>query len=153
MSRVTEKHKIDDEDAGQLKFGGVRPHRHGRLLTGSDGHADFADQATQSNMLTISEVRLLLDNIPQNHVPDNAIYNKTRDYVDTFARFNDPEVVAAVRQSLPADDFHFYETVQLANLCPMESEEAKALIPSIKMEDDALQAHLDELANIRKHQG
>ncbi|GAA5972157.1 hypothetical protein JCM11641_002522 [Rhodosporidiobolus odoratus] len=137
MSRVTDKNKGDDEDAAQLKFG-----------------PNFQDEDTQGNMLSISEVKLLIDNIAANdplRVPDNAIFNKTREYVETFARFHEQHVVANVRESMP--DFHVYETVQLMNLCPMESEEAKALIPSLKMEDEPLQTHLDNLSTHRKHQG
>ncbi|GAA5916003.1 hypothetical protein JCM6882_003493 [Rhodosporidiobolus microsporus] len=135
MSRVTDKHKADDEDAGQLKFG-----------------ASFQDTATQQNMLTISEVKLLLESLDPTKVPDNAIFNKTRDYVETFARFHSGEVVETVRKSLPNPEFAWYETVQLVNLCPMEAEEAKALIPSLKMDDETLQQHLDELSTARKQQ-
>ncbi|BGP17668.1 hypothetical protein JCM10213_003572 [Rhodosporidiobolus nylandii] len=135
MSRVTAKHGADEEDVSQLKFG-----------------SSFQDDDTQRNMLTISEVKLLLENLEPGTVPDNAIFNKTRDYVDTFARFHDQNTVAAVRDSLPHPEFQWYESVQLINLCPMESEEAKALIPSIKMDDEELQAHLNDLATARKNQ-
>ncbi|GAA6028609.1 hypothetical protein JCM8097_007308 [Rhodosporidiobolus ruineniae] len=136
MSRVTDKHKGDEEDAAQLKFG-----------------SGFQDEITLRNMLTISEVKLLLSTIEAGQVPDNAVFNKTRDYVDTFARFHNPEVVSTARDSLPPHEFQTYEAVQLMNLCPMEAEEAKALVPSLKMEDDKLQSHLDNLANHRKQQG
>jgi len=33
-------------------------------------------------------------------------------------------------RSLPEDQLKFYEIAQLINLCPADSEEAKALIPS-----------------------
>ncbi|GAA5825016.1 hypothetical protein JCM11251_006064 [Rhodosporidiobolus azoricus] len=136
MSRVTDKHKADDEDAGQLKFG-----------------SSFSDDVTQQNMLTISEVKLLLESLKADQVPDNAIFNKTREYVETFARFNEAETVDTVRKSLPNPEFAWYEMVQLVNLCPMEAEEAKALIPSLtKMDDDTLQQHLDELSIARKQQ-
>ncbi|GAA5999582.1 DNA-directed RNA polymerase II subunit RPB4 [Rhodotorula paludigena] len=139
MSRVTDRHKADDEDVAQLKFG-----------------ASFTDGETQ--MLSISEVRLLLDGIERSAeengkaAPDTAVYNKTKDYVNTFARFRDNDLAEAVRGGLPAPDFHEYESVQLMNLCPMEAEEAKALVPSLKMDDETLQQHLSELTNARKGQ-
>ncbi|GAA5867871.1 hypothetical protein JCM8547_003401 [Rhodosporidiobolus lusitaniae] len=136
MSRVTDKHKADDEDASALRFGST-----------------FQDEESQTAMLTISEVKLLLENIEaQGKVPDSTVYNKTKEYVETFARFHDYEVVQTVRNSLPQPEFQSYEVVQMINLCPMESEEAKALIPSIKVDDEPLQQHLDDLAAHRKQQ-
>ncbi|KAK4705339.1 DNA-directed RNA polymerase II subunit RPB4, partial [Phenoliferia sp. Uapishka_3] len=47
-----------------------------------------------------------------------------------------------------------FELAQLANLCPLEAEEAKALIPSLlEKDDDELQALLLEIASFRKFQG
>jgi hypothetical protein len=96
-----------------------------------------------------------------------------KEYELTFPFF--PSFLLFVPNSiLPHPDFQFYETVQLINLCPMESEEAKALIPrcvsslppldllrqflilrlrcSLKTDDDSLQQHLDELSAHRKQQ-
>ncbi|GAA5872019.1 hypothetical protein JCM21900_000176 [Sporobolomyces salmonicolor] len=133
MSRITAR-APEDEDASQLKFG-----------------PEFGQYAVQERSLTISEVRIILDNME--HKPDNAIFQKTQDYVDTFARFHAGEVVEAVRESLPSDKFKFYEIAQLINLCPADAEEAKALVPSVTMDDDTLQQHLNDLAMHRKHQG
>lgn len=66
-------------------------------------------------MLTISEVKLVLESL--DNPPDNAcvplsprrlpreltlslcsVYNKTKDYVDTFARFYDHETASNVRR-------------------------------------------------------
>ncbi|BGO92709.1 hypothetical protein NBRC10512_000762 [Rhodotorula toruloides] len=133
MSRVTDRHKPDDEDASRLKF-----------------PQSFGDEDTQRNMLTISEVKLVLESL--DNPPDNAVYNKTKDYVDTFARFYDHETASNVRSSFPNPPFQFFEQVQLVNLCPMEAEEAKALVPSIQVEDDQLQQYLDDMTRARKAQ-
>lgn len=47
-----------------------------------------------------------------------------------------------------------FEMSQLANLCPETTEEAKTLIPSIatKIDDDVLQALLDQLGESRRLQ-
>ncbi|GAA5852114.1 hypothetical protein JCM9279_005062 [Rhodotorula babjevae] len=158
MSRVTERHKPDDEDASQLKF-----------------PSGFNDEDTQRHMLTISDVKVLLevtemtaqaegkaipDNppllkltlAPSSTGPTRSVYNKTKDYVSTFARFPDQEIAHQARNDVPEENFQFYEQVQLVNLCPMEAEEAKALIPSIKMDDEQLQGFLDNLTLTRKNQ-
>ncbi|GAA5904821.1 hypothetical protein JCM8208_001367 [Rhodotorula glutinis] len=141
MSRVTERNKPDDEDASQLKF-----------------PAGFNDEDTLRHMLTISDVKVLLEvtemtaQAEGKPIPDNPVYNKTKDYVSTFARFPDQEIAHQARSDVPEENFQFYEQVQLVNLCPMEAEEAKALIPSIKMDDEQLQGFLDNLTLTRKNQ-
>ncbi|GAA5987526.1 hypothetical protein JCM10908_001991 [Rhodotorula pacifica] len=138
MSRVTDRNKPDDEDAAALKLG---PH--------------FSDADTAQNMLTLAEVKLLLGQIEESgRYPDNAVFNKTKEYVNTFSRFEGAEMAAAARTTVPQGEgeFQYFEQVQLINLCPMEAEEAKALIPSIKMDDDRLQEHLNTLTLQRKSQ-
>ncbi|GAA6062883.1 hypothetical protein JCM10212_002105 [Sporobolomyces blumeae] len=135
MSRITSRVKPEDEDASQLKFG-----------------PEFDKEAVQERSLTISEVKVILDQIEAHKQPDNAVFKKTQDYVETFARFLTPEVSDAVRTSLPGENFKYYEIAQLINLCPADSEEAKALIPSIQMDDETLQTHLTNLAMLRKAQ-
>ncbi|KWU41553.1 hypothetical protein RHOSPDRAFT_22837 [Rhodotorula sp. JG-1b] len=138
MSRVTDRNKPDDEDAALLKLG---PY--------------FSDADTAQNMLTLAEVKLLLSRIEDNgRYPDNPVYNKTKEYVNTFSRFEGAEMAAAARTTVPQGEgeFEYFEQVQLINLCPMEAEEAKALIPSIKMDDDRLQEYLNTLTLQRKSQ-
>ncbi|GAA5958917.1 hypothetical protein JCM5350_007076 [Sporobolomyces pararoseus] len=135
MSRITSRVKPEDEDASQLKFG-----------------PEFEQQSVQEKTLTISEVKVILDSIDPEKQPDNSVFKKTQEYVDTFARFPTPEVSDAVRTSLPEEQLKFYEIAQLINLCPADAEEAKALIPSIKLDDEVLQSYLNDLAIIRKNQ-
>jgi len=89
------------------------------------------------------------------------VYNKTLEYVKTFAKFNTTDSASAVREcvffisnqnmSLDRKNLCFFflfffgctfsrtlrrepaltqfETAQIANLCPADSEEAKSVIP------------------------
>ncbi|POY72171.1 hypothetical protein BMF94_4808 [Rhodotorula taiwanensis] len=154
MSRVTDRNKPDDEDAAQLKLG---PRGHSGWITDASEMrcTDFSDPDTVVNMLTLAEVKLLLSQIEDSgRAPDNPVFTKTKDYVSTFSRFEGAEMAAAARTTVPQGDgeFEYFEQVQLINLCPMEAEEAKALIPSIKMDDDKLQEHLNTLTLQRKSQ-
>jgi len=83
---------------------------------------------------------------------NGSVYNKTLEYVKTFAKFNTTDSASAVRECV--DYFHFatfhgshpfflipsrtlrrepnltqFETAQIANLCPADAEEAKSIIP------------------------
>jgi DNA-directed RNA polymerase II subunit RPB4 len=82
------------------------------------------------------------------------VYNKTLEYVKTFAKFNTTDSASAVREILRREpELTQFETAQIANLCPADAEEAKSIIPSlVKIEDDRLQALLDEIQAMRKFQ-
>ena len=66
---------------------------------------------------------------------------KTREYLNTFARFKTTEAIHAVERYIVFEgdidgrvlrndpDLHKFEVAQLGSLCPEESEEAKTLIP------------------------
>lgn len=99
--------------------------------------------------LVISEVRILLEK--REKVADNLVYKNTLDYVSNFARFKTEDECAAVRKALQKDSsLRQFEIAQLANLCPNDAEEAKALIPSLQArDDDVLQLQLNELAALR----
>ena len=85
-----------------------------------------------------------------------SVYNKTLDYVKTFAKFNTTDSASAVREYVVHHSgkrvilihFHFspllaqlhrtlrreseltqFETAQIANLCPADAEEAKSIVP------------------------
>ena len=84
-----------------------------------------------------------------------SVYNKTLEYVKTFAKFNTTDSASAVRECVNyshlaifhgSHPFLFYfiipsrtlrrepnltqfETAQIANLCPADAEEAKSIIP------------------------
>ncbi|KAK4048845.1 RNA polymerase B [Microbotryomycetes sp. JL221] len=79
----------------------------------------------QKGCLTISEVKILLEQLGKKS--DNAVFT----------------------ESGLAD----FEQVQIVNLCPATSEEAKALIPSLaERDDDILQQFLNQIAALRKFQ-
>ncbi|PLW07668.1 hypothetical protein PCANC_09547 [Puccinia coronata f. sp. avenae] len=99
--------RIQEEDASQLKLG-----------------PDF----NEAGCLSISEVKLLLEQRAK--ATDTAVYKKTQEYVNQFARFNSTDSAQAARQILSKDtDLKQFEAAQLASLCPEEAEEAKSLIP------------------------
>ncbi|KAL8280875.1 hypothetical protein RQP46_006879 [Phenoliferia psychrophenolica] len=123
----------DDEDAAQLKLG-----------------PEFQNE---EQTLTISEVKILLGR-RENVTTDNPVYKKTLDYVQAFSRFHEEETVRNVRATLSDRELKPFELAQIANLCPLESDEAKALIPSLtEKDDDELQSLLNEIASYRKFQG
>ncbi|KAI0954840.1 hypothetical protein AcW1_006612 [Taiwanofungus camphoratus] len=130
--RLRHRPQVEDEDASVLKLG-----------------AEF----NNAGCLLISEVKYLLENRDKD-APDTAVYNKTLDYVKTFAKFNTTDSTSAVREALRREPaLTQFETAQIANLCPADAEESKSVIPSlVKIDDDRLQALLDEIQTMRKFQ-
>lgn len=130
--RLQRRTQTEDEDAASLKLG-----------------AEF----NNAGCLLISEVKLLLDHRRDN-APDTAVYNKTLEYVKTFAKFNTAESATAVRETLRREpQLTQFETAQLANLVPADVDEAKSIVPSlVKIDDDRLQGLLDEVQTLRKFQ-
>ncbi|KIY71890.1 hypothetical protein CYLTODRAFT_368537 [Cylindrobasidium torrendii FP15055 ss-10] len=122
----------EEEDAATLKLG-----------------PDFQN----AGCLLISEVKYLLEN-KDREPPDTAVYTKTLEYVKTFAKFSSTDSAGAVREILRREaQLSQFEIAQIANLCPATSEEAKSIIPSlVKVDDDRLQALLDEIQIMRKFQ-
>jgi len=128
------RHKAqqEEEDAAALKLG---------------------PEFNNAGCLLISEVKYLLENRDKD-APDTVVYNKTLEYVKTFAKFNTTDSASAVREILRREpELTQFETAQIANLCPADAEEAKSIIPSlVKIEDERLQALLDEIQAMRKFQ-
>ncbi|KAI0704139.1 RNA polymerase II [Earliella scabrosa] len=115
----------------------------------------LGSEFNNAGCLLISEVRYLLEHRPsEKAAPDTAVYNKTLDYVKTFAKFDKPEAAAAIRETLRRESaLTQFEIAQIANLCPVTAEEAKSIIPSlVKIDDDKLQPLLDEIQTMRKFQ-
>ncbi|KAK4049528.1 RNA polymerase B [Microbotryomycetes sp. JL201] len=133
MSLRHARNKQDDEDATQLKFG-----------------PEFSGDV-QKGCLTISEVKILLEQLGKKS--DNAVFKKTHDYVTTFARLDDSETSQSARTVFVESELADFEQVQIINLCPATSEEAKTLIPSLaERDDDMLQQYLNQIAALRKFQ-
>ncbi|KAH7101808.1 HRDC-like protein [Auriculariales sp. MPI-PUGE-AT-0066] len=102
--------------------------------------------------LLISEVQILLEHKKDN-APDTAVYNKTLDYVRTFSKFSTQENAQQVRMTLQQAGLTQFETAQIANLVPVDVDEAKSVIPSLsKLEDDRLQELLDQVQSLRRFQ-
>ncbi|KAK8756231.1 hypothetical protein V5799_001063 [Amblyomma americanum] len=79
---------------------------------------------------------------------------KTLGYCQRFSRFKNRETISAVRQLLAQKKLHRFELAQLANLCPDNPEEARALVPSLegRFEDDQLRQILDDIQTQRSFQ-
>ncbi|EGG04256.1 uncharacterized protein MELLADRAFT_89474 [Melampsora larici-populina 98AG31] len=126
------KGRLQEEDASQLKLG---------------------PEFDAAGCLSISEVKLLLEQ--RDKPADTAVYKKTQEFVNQFARFSTTDSAQAARQILSKDQtLKPFELAQLASLCPEEAEEAKSLIPSLAAkDDDALQAILNEISGLKRYQG
>ncbi|CAO3658626.1 unnamed protein product [Umbelopsis vinacea] len=88
--------------------------------------------------------------------PQTNVLQKTMNYVQAFSRFTNRDSVREVRGLLAKDsNLSQFEIAQLANLCCDDSEEAKALIPSLhnKIDDDRLQELMNQMLTIKKFQG
>lgn len=87
--------------------------------------------------------------------PDaSEVLKKTLEYLDTFARFRDPDICAEVESFMKRKDYedketalHPFEIAQLGSLVCDEAEEAKTLIPSLanKRTDEELTELLNQL--------
>ncbi|KDQ12986.1 hypothetical protein BOTBODRAFT_160896 [Botryobasidium botryosum FD-172 SS1] len=132
MASRSRRNQQEEEDADALKLG---------------------YEFNNAGCLLISEVKYLLE-VRHTAAPDTPVFNKTLDYVRTFAKFNTSDTASAVREALKREPaLTQFETAQIANLCPVDAEEAKNLIPSlVKLEDDRLQVLLDEVQAMRKFQ-
>ncbi|KAG6897810.1 hypothetical protein C0992_010614 [Termitomyces sp. T32_za158] len=136
--RLRHRPNTEEEDASALRLG---------------------PEFNNAGCLLISEVKYLLENRDKD-APDTVVYNKTVEYVKTFAKFNTTDSASAVRETLRRETaLTQFETAQIANLCPADAEEAKSIIPSstrpkslVKIDDDRLQALLDEIQTMRKFQ-
>ncbi|KZS94651.1 hypothetical protein SISNIDRAFT_453601 [Sistotremastrum niveocremeum HHB9708] len=132
--RLHRRAQIEEEDAAALKLG---------------------PEFNNAGCLLISEVKFLLEHRDDTRdAPDNAVYNKTVEYVNTFTKFNSADAASAVRETLRRESLLTqFETAQIANLCPAEADEAKSCVPSlVKIDDDRLQSLLDEIQTMRKFQ-
>eukprot|EP00743_Colponemidia_sp_Colp-15_P007204 GILK01007779.1.p1 GENE.GILK01007779.1~~GILK01007779.1.p1 ORF type:complete len:131 (-),score=31.88 GILK01007779.1:104-496(-) len=125
----------EEEDAAELKLG-----------------PDF----TNAKCLMNSEIAIVLEHRQANPgVEDieNPVFDKTLAYVNRFNRYRNKEAVKQVRELLQKKNLEDFEIAALGNLNPEDAEEAKSLIPSLsrRVEDDSLNAILDDLRNFRKY--
>ncbi|KAI4188217.1 MAG: hypothetical protein LQ346_005363 [Caloplaca aetnensis] len=107
--------------------------------------------------LTISEARVLINAVVSHRrahkneaEPENL--TKTRDYLEIFARFKQPEALEAVERMLMAKtELEAFERSQLGTLCLDSADEARTLIPSLsnKISESDLQELLDDIVKLR----
>ncbi|XP_022090140.1 DNA-directed RNA polymerase II subunit RPB4-like [Acanthaster planci] len=120
----------------------------------------FPKEFEQAETLLNSEVRMLLEHRKQQNESQeeeqelSEVFMKTLNYTERFSRFKNRETIADVRGLLQQQKLHKFELASLANLCPENAEEAKALTPSLegRFEDDELQEVLDNIQTKRSFQ-
>uniref|UniRef100_T1J3Q6 DNA-directed RNA polymerase II subunit RPB4 n=1 Tax=Strigamia maritima TaxID=126957 RepID=T1J3Q6_STRMM len=120
----------------------------------------FPKEFENAETLLISEVHMLLDHRKtQNESAEEEqelsdVFMKTLNYTQRFSRFKNRETISAVRSLLTQKKLHKFELAQLANLCPDNPEEAKALVPSLegRFEEDELSQILDDIQTKRSFQ-
>lgn len=145
-------------------------------------HLIFGPELTPSSTthcLILSEVAILLEacqaqrqteEMSSLHLPPpTPVFLKSHQYVTTFGKIRNREVIRELRQALlthnhPQNNnynnssrssndstvnvLHEFEAIQLANLGPKTTEEARTLIPSLtpaRIEDYELQRVIDEV--------
>jgi len=129
---------------------------HRRAQKDEEEDADFLKLGSEFNnagCLLISEVKSLLE-LRATQPPDNQVYSKTVRYVNEFSKFGSRDTILALREIFKQqEELTQFEVAQIANLCPSDIEEARNCIPSlVKLNDDKLQALLDEVQALRKFQ-
>ncbi|ORX64406.1 hypothetical protein K493DRAFT_9798, partial [Basidiobolus meristosporus CBS 931.73] len=84
----------------------------------------------------------------------SVFFKKPVNYVQQFSRFTNRDTVREVRQLLSKQQLEQFEMAQIANLVCEDSDEAKALVPSLtaRKDDDGLQALLNEMLTLKKFQ-
>ncbi|KAM5570330.1 DNA-directed RNA polymerase II subunit 4 [Rosa sericea] len=128
----------EDEDASELKIG-----------------EDFL----KAKCLMNSEVAILLEHrydqmkqMSGDSTPLPQVLEKSLQYVKRFSRFTNQGSVKQVRDRYQLAEF---ELAVIGNLCPETVEEAKAIVPSLKIkgrghDDEAVERLLNDLLMIKK---
>lgn len=110
--------------------------------------------------LLISEVHMLLEHRKmQNESAEDEqefseVFMKASTYTDRFGKFKNKETISAIRNLLVQKKLHKFELAAIANLCPVTTDEAKSLIPSLegRFEEEELQFLLDDIHTKRSIQ-
>jgi len=119
-------------------------------------HRDFKGAEALMN----AEALLLIDSASQLlDESQKEMVNKTSEYLEQYMKYGTGEQgvedVKAVREKLEAKGFTQHEVAMLANMCFESTDEAKALLPSLKgqfpdgEDDEELQSILDEIKLMR----
>jgi len=120
----------------------------------------FPKEFENGETLLVSEVQMLLEHRKsQNEQAEDEqelseVFMKTLNYCQRFTKFKNRETITAVRNLLMQKKLHKFELASLANLCPDNPDEAKALIPSLegRFEEDELRNILDDISTKRSFQ-
>ena len=120
----------------------------------------FPKEFENGETLLVSEVQMLLEHRKsQNEQAEDEqelseVFMKTLNYCQRFTKFKNRETITAVRNLLMQKKLHKFELASLANLCPDNPDEAKALIPSLegRFEEEELRNILDDISTKRSFQ-
>ncbi|XP_012251860.1 DNA-directed RNA polymerase II subunit Rpb4-like isoform X2 [Athalia rosae] len=120
----------------------------------------FPKEFDNADTLLISEVCMLLEHRKaQNESAEeeqefSEVFMKSLTYTNRFRKFRNRETITAVRNLLMQKKLHKFELASLANLCPENPEEAKALIPSLegRLEDEEMRTILEDIQTKRSIQ-
>ena len=102
------------------------------------------------------EVAVMMEEIAaaDEKVPDS--FHEVLEYVRKFSKFKQRTAVNEVEDLLALEaysDLHPFQRASIANLLPETIEEARALIPSLDIDDDNLQHLLTNLKNTQNFAG
>ena len=102
------------------------------------------------------QVALMMEGIAggDEKLPDS--FHEVLEYVRKFNKFKQRSAVTEVEDLLSLEaynDIHLFQKASLANLLPETIEEARALIPSLDVDDDNLQHILTNLKNTQNFAG
>uniref|UniRef100_A0A1I7U5U7 CSD_1 domain-containing protein n=1 Tax=Caenorhabditis tropicalis TaxID=1561998 RepID=A0A1I7U5U7_9PELO len=117
-------------------------------------------ESNTCDALLTAEVYLLLEhrrvsNETKDEIEEmSEVFIKTLNYARRMSRFKNRETIRAVRAVFSEKHLHKFEVAQIANLCPENAEEAKALVPSLenKIEESELEEVLKDLQSKRTFQ-
>lgn len=125
----------------------------------------FGDELKDSHCLLHSEVQILLETCQTERQreestsaslpPPTPVFLKCHQYVATFGRWQNREIIRELRQGMlqRATSITEFEMAQMANLCPESVDEARILIPSTSRIDDMeLQGMIDDIQSSLQYQ-
>mmetsp|Transcript_9293 Transcript_9293/g.16416 ORF Transcript_9293/g.16416 Transcript_9293/m.16416 type:complete len:138 (-) Transcript_9293:651-1064(-) len=122
-------------------------------------NAGVAEAFNQGMVLSTGEAAYLLttytaqrkENNPSFQMP--PVVKKTYEYTSKFAQVKTVEALKLIREFLLERKIHQYEYGVLSSLMPETSDEAIALLPSLRrFSDNELAVTLEEMAMMRRNQ-
>uniref|UniRef100_A0A0E0JUN9 RNA polymerase Rpb4/RPC9 core domain-containing protein n=1 Tax=Oryza punctata TaxID=4537 RepID=A0A0E0JUN9_ORYPU len=102
------------------------------------------------------QIQHMSDGDPSSQV--SQVFEKSLQYVKRFSRYKNPDAVRQVRETLSRYGLAEFELCTLGNLCPDTTDEASALVPSLRSGgrfvgdpgNDKIDKMLNDLSLIKK---